>query len=311
MAEDRTEQARNASTSAGLPRTSLIICSRNRPKLLAEAVESILLGDDLPTELIIVDQSDMPNPDLANLTPDSSCELRYLWTKSVGLSRANNYGTAAARYDLFVFTHDDILVSPTWFGLLVRSLIRAGPRTVVTGRVLQTTAEAPGHFAPSTKADEVSAVYEGRIGADVLFPMSMAMYRSAIEEIGKFDERLGPGTPFPAAEDNDLGFRLLDAGYRIVYVPEAILYHRAWRTEQDYVSLRWCYGRGQGAYYAKHLSLRDPYMLGRMVRHLKAHALGFARQVSRQRRLAYGHVAYILGLLSGAAQWILTQRRTP
>jgi GT2 family glycosyltransferase len=273
-------------------------------------MKSILAGAEVPTELIIVDQSDVPHPTLASFTTERACNIRYVWTDSVGASRARNAGIAMARYDILVFTDDDITVPSTWFGRLIRALLCSGPRTVVTGRVLPTTAQEPGGFAPSTKVDESPAVYAGRIGEDVLYTNNAAMYRSAIDEVGNFDVRLGPGAPFATAEDNDLGFRLLETGYRIVYVPEAVLYHRAWRNEQDYLPLRWTYGRGQGAYYAKHLSLTDRYMLWRMVRHVKNHALGFARRVRRQRRLAYGDAIYLLGFCSGTLQWLLTQRRT-
>ena len=279
--------------------------------MLVEAIESIMLGNERPSELIIIDQSDVSNPDLARLVKNGRDQIRYLWTQSIGLSRACNSGIGAARHDLLVFTHDDVLVSADWLGSLVRSLVCAGSQAVVTGRVLPTEGGEIGQFAPSTKADEMPEVYEGRIGADVLFPMSMAMYRSCIDKVGSFDERLGPGTPFPAAEDNDFGFRILESKYRIIYVPEAVLYHRAWRSERDYLRLRWSYARGQGAYYAKYLSLRDRYMLWRMVRHVKDHAKRFVLTLPSQRQLAYGHAVYVLGLVSGAAQWLMTQRRMP
>ncbi len=299
----------DASTATGLPAASLIICSRNRPQLLSESVEAVLQGDEVPTELIIIDQSDSPHPRLAALTTDRACEIRYLWTRSIGLSRANNAGVTAARHHILVFTHDDVLAPPAWFGAIVRALVQAGPRAVVTGRVLPTATETPGGFAPSTRIDELRAVYEGRIGNDVLYPMNMALYRSAINDVGSFDERLGPGTPYPAAEDNDFGFRLLEAGYRIIYAPEVVLHHRAWRGEDDYIPLRWSYGRGQGAYYAKYLSLGDRYMLRRMRRDIGRHVLKFTHRVRRERRLAFGDAAYILGILSGATQWLMTQRR--
>ena len=37
---------------------SVVICTRNRPVLLSQAVASILAGDDVPAEIIVVDQSD-------------------------------------------------------------------------------------------------------------------------------------------------------------------------------------------------------------------------------------------------------------
>src|SRR5512145_1379429 len=105
-------------TPLNLPATSLIICSRNRPDLLTELVASILQGEEVPTELIVVDDSDSPNVRLQSLVTDRPCEICYLWSRSVGLSRANNTGIATARYDLIVFTQDDVLVTRTWFGKL-------------------------------------------------------------------------------------------------------------------------------------------------------------------------------------------------
>jgi len=279
--------------------------------MLAEAIESVLSGQELPSELIVVDQSDVPDPKLAVLSSTESSEIRYLWTQTVGLSRACNEGIAAARHDLLVFTHDDVLVSATWFGSLVRALVHAGARAVVTGRVMPTGEGGGGQFAPSTKVDKVPAVYEGRIHADVLFPMSMAMYGSCIQEVGFFDERLGPGTPFPAAEDNDFGYRILEAGIRIIYVPESELYHRAWRTQQDHIPLGWSYGRGQGAYYAKYLESADRYILWRMIKDIFHHVGKAPRRMwQRQPYRVLGDAAYVLGMLSGAMEWLWTQRKT-
>ena len=310
MKETAREKPKDSSAIEGPPASSLIICSRNRPKILFETVESVLQGDEVPTELVIIDQSDAPHPSLATLTTDRACEIRYQWTHSLGAARARNTGIRKAQHDIIALIDDDMRVAPTWFGSLTRVLVEAGQRTVVTGRVLTAEADTPGGFAPSTKVDEVPAVYEGRVGKEVLYTGNMAMYRSVIDDIGPFDERLGPGTSFPAAEDNDLGFRLLEAGYRIIYSPAAVVYHRAWRTERDHLPLRWDYGRGQGAYYAKHLTLRDTYMLRRMSLYIMRRILRFPFRVWHRPRLAYDDVVHLFGLLSGASEWLRTRRRT-
>ncbi len=295
-----------ANEPAGLPPTSLIICSRDRPELLAETVASILRGDELPAEMIIVDQSKEAHPRLSMLTAPG-CDMRYLWSHSAGLSRARNAAIAIAQYDILAFTDDDVLVTPEWFGSLVRALTEAGTRSVVTGRVLP-AGGITGGFVPSTMADEVPAVYAGRVGKDVLNPISMVMFRSLIDDIGLFDEQLGTGSRFPAAEDNDFGFRILEAGYRIVYRPDVVIYHRAWRRDEDYLALRWRYGLGQGAYYAKYLSLRDRYMLWRLIKNAQNRLWQAIYRARRQRRRACGDALYALGILSGAAQWLSTQR---
>src|SRR5262249_23176190 len=126
--------------------------------------------------------------------------------------------------------------------------------------------------------------------------------------VGGFDERLGPGTRLPAAEDNDLGLRLLEAGYRIRYVPEAVVEHRAWRGDGAYLPLRWRYARGQGAFYGKHLRWRDPFMRRRLV-HAIRHRFGLClASLRRDPRRALAHAVYLAGLLSGLVNWLLIER---
>ncbi|HEX6607208.1 MAG TPA: glycosyltransferase [Chloroflexia bacterium] len=294
-------------------KTSLIIGSRNRPRLLLETVESVLRGTQVPDEIVIVDQSDVPHPRLPTLTPDRPCAVRYLWSHTVGVSRAKNIALAAARYGVAIFTDDDILVDPEWLAVVQGALAAAGPRAVITGRVLPSRAEVPGGFVPTLVVADTPAVYEGRINTDVLPGCHMAAYRSALIGIGGFDERLGPGSPFRSAEDNDLGFRLLEAGYRIVFVPEAVVYHRAWRPAREYLPVRWAYGVAKGGFYTKYLSLADPYMLRRMVLDLARRTYAFPNRIQHERQRAIGDLVYMAGVGYGAARWLLSQqgRRWP
>jgi GT2 family glycosyltransferase len=291
----------------GRPAVSLIVCSRNRPRLLVDTVRSILAGSMVPAEMLIIDQSDGENEELAGLDTDRHCNIRYCWSPTVGLSRANNAGIAAARHDLLVFTHDDVEVTSDWLEVIVAAVVAAGPRVVVTGRVLPAAGEEGG-FVPSTKAEPSPTVYRDRTCSGVLYPMNMGMYRHAFEVVGLFDERLGPGTPFPAAEDNDLCDRLLRAGFEVHYVPTATLYHRAWRSDRDYLGLRWAYGRGQGAFYGKLLSVRDGHArrcLGADVAHRTRRLV---RGLRKNRRHSIGETTYLLGLIAGMGQWLLTHR---
>jgi GT2 family glycosyltransferase len=292
-----------------LPLSSLIICSRNRPSLLNETIDSILNGLEVPDEIIIIDQSDTPDEKLAVLTTERPCKIRYQWTKPPGLSHARNLGIKTAQNDWLVFTDDDVLVTADWFGVLLRALDAGDQRTVVTGRVLAVHEHHNGGFAPSIKEDENPAVYQGRVGQDVLYSNNMAFRKSVVAEIGDFDERLGPGTRFPSAEDNDLGFRLLEAGYRIVYVPQAVLYHRAWRTGRGFLALRRSYGIGRGAFYAKHMQWHDRYMLKRMVQDVRNHLIRFVSRLRGDRLQAYGDLVLAGGMIYGAVYWLLTQYR--
>ncbi len=137
----------------------------------------------------------------------------------------------------------------------------------------------------------------------------MALHRCVLEKAGAFDERLGPGTPFPAAEDNDFGYRALLAGFVIQYVPEAVTYHRAWRRNREYWALRWGYGRGQGGFYAKYFSLKDHFLLRRMGSDVARHVARLPVELLRRPLWAASDLVYTGALLSGAAEWLLRYSR--
>lgn len=297
-----------------IPDTSHIIPTRNRPALVGASVASILAGEAVPAELIVVDQSCVPHPSLSSGRTQEGTEIRYLWQPSRGLSRARNTGIHAARHAIISFTDDDVLVAPAWFRSLIEGLIAAGGRTAVTGLALAIEDDRPGVFVPSTSSSEERAadrivVHEGRARRDVLNGLNMATRASAFGEIGLFDERLGAGARFAGAEDNDFGFRLLESGYRIVLVPAAVVHHRAWRTNRAYLPLRWSYGRGQGAFFAKHLDRHDQRMLRRLERTIRSHLMSIRWQLRREPLKAAGSLVYVLGLLSGVGEWLLTQRQ--
>lgn len=310
MSADGVTGAPPSSSTGELPAASLIIPSVNRQQLLTETVESVLAGEDVPAEIIVVDQSARANDALASRT-STRCDVRYVRTPEVGVSRARNTGIRLARHSLLGFIDDDIRVRPGWFRCLVRAAVSAGPRAVITGRVLPEKPATPGGFVPSTITDEEPVVYEGRIGVDILYSNNMMLHRSAIDEVGGFDVRLGGGARFPTAEDNDLAHRLLEAGYRIRYAPEAVVEHRAWRTGRDYLPLRWSYARGQGAFYAKHFDLRDRYMLRRAGHDLTQSTIRTLRLLRREPRKAAGQVVHVAGLVSAMAQWLVTRPGEP
>lgn len=276
--------------------------------MLLETIQSILAGEEVPTEMVVIDQSDAPDPVLSTLMPERDCIFRYLWTEQKGVSLGRNKAAAKASHPILVFTDDDMLVTPTWFGSLVRSLLTAGPHSVVTGRVL-TIEEDSGGFAPSSRVDMHAVIYKGRVNRDVLFTNNMSMYKSAFDNIGGFDTRMGPGTHFPAAEDNDLAFRLLEAGYCIIYDPSPTLYHRAWRSEREFIWLHWNYGYGQGAFYAKYFSLRDTFMFQRMIWDAWSYLSRFPIRFWRRRNQAYQDALFVAGTLYGAFRWRLLDRK--
>lgn len=300
--------------TAQLPPCSLLVPTRNRRDLLRETMRSISAGDLLPAEIVIVDQSDEPDVELPALIARACAAragevegggpvVRYITSGSVGLSRAINEAIAASSHEFLVCTHDDVRVEPDWLRTLLTAAVAGGPDEVVTGRVLPEPGE-PGTFVPSTIESTEPAVYHTpRPVFDILYPLNMAMHRSIPERVGGFDERIGPGTPFPGGEDNEFAYRVLRSGIRIRYVPAAALYHRAWRRLDEFNALRWSYGRGQGAFLAKHATLRDRYGWVRLWRAIYRPVLRFPIRLLRVGPGAFAELTNIGGILSAFAEW--------
>ena len=95
----------------------------------------------------------------------------------------------------------------------------------------------------------------------------------------------------------------------IGYDPSMVVVHRAWRAPGALLPLRWSYGRGQGAYFAKHASLRDRYMLRRLWVDLRRHVRRAPRRALAHPLDGAADLVYSAALLAGAAEWLITRPR--
>ena len=113
------------------------MCSRNRPILLLETVQSVLDGEQVPSEIVVIDQSDVAHPVLSRHAECRGCRIRYRLTAATGVSAARNAGAISARHDLLIFIDDDMIAARDWLKVLVDALVRLGSRGVATGAVAQ------------------------------------------------------------------------------------------------------------------------------------------------------------------------------
>ena len=65
------------------------------------------------------------------------------------------------------------------------------------------------------------------LGAIAIHAVSanMAIRASEVAKIGPFDDDLGPGSPQLAGEELDFVYRAYKAGVKILYTPDAVVYH--------------------------------------------------------------------------------------
>jgi len=239
---------------APLPSATVAVCTRDRPEDLRACLEALgRLADD-GQEILVVDNC--PASDAAERLAAGWPRVRYLREDRPGLDVARNRALREARSEVVAFTDDDATPDPGWLRALLAGF--ADPQVLcVTGLTLPSELETEaqewferlGGFGRGFERTVFDALTHdplvaGKIGAGV----NMALRRTVLGEVGPFDEALDAGTATRSGGDHDLFTRILAAGYRIVYEPEALNWHRHRRTwEELRESLR---GYGTGVYAA-------------------------------------------------------------
>jgi GT2 family glycosyltransferase len=235
----------NSSSKTAL---TIAIPTRNRPHMLDGCLSALEEAVDPDDRIIVVDSASGSN---ATREVAARHGVEYLRCDVRGVSRARNAGWRAAATEIVAFVDDDVRVLPGWADA-IRSAFEQYPNvTFVTGRIGLRT-EQIGATRPVALIDEDLPAMSSVGLLDYLgHGASLAVRRSALEMIGGFDERLGAGAPFRAAEDSDLYDRLQSMGGLGRYEPAAQAWHEQWRSRKQLIMLDFAYGFGAGARIAK------------------------------------------------------------
>jgi GT2 family glycosyltransferase len=235
-----------AGTADGVPESdpmvSVVVCTRDRPESVVTALEG-LTGLRYPCfEVIVVDNAPTSSATrdaiLARFGADP--RVRYVLEPQPGLSRARNRGVAEASAEIVAFTDDDVRVDPWWLDGLMRGFRASPGAACVTGLIataqLENSAQLYFHLREGWGTACERRVFDLVDNRDEspLYPYSpgifgaganFAMSRTALKELGRFDEALGAGTISGGGEDLDMFMRVILAGHRLAYEPSAIVWH--------------------------------------------------------------------------------------
>jgi GT2 family glycosyltransferase len=241
----RTSAAHSAS-----PRYAVIVATRNRSTKIVALMESVLASEVHDFEMVIVDQS---TDDLTRraLTPYlHDVRIRYLHSHLTGTSRARNLGISTTTAPIIVITDDDCVVPKCWLSALGSPFQRYPEVGVVFCSVEPVPVDAPGltpHivFAGNFLVRDIRNLWR-RSANGFALGAGMAVRRTMFNDVCGFDELLGPGAKFGAAEDNDLSWRGLMRGWLIFLCADVAVVHDGFRTLKEVRSLveRDMYGVG-------------------------------------------------------------------
>ena len=229
-------------TASGI---SVVIPVHNGRRLLPAVIAAIRAEcQPYPFEILAVDDgsTDGSTRFLRGLTEEGL--LRVIEGPGRGVAAAVNSGIREASFPLICQIDQDVVVNPGWLEMLLGAL-DAPDVAAAQGRYV--VAADAGVWARMIGRDLDSryAVIRGRYVNHVC--TGNTVYRaSALNAVGLLDERFGYGA------DNDVSYRLVAAGFKLVFVPGATSVHH-WRDScGGYLRQQFGVGYGRLDLVARH-----------------------------------------------------------
>jgi GT2 family glycosyltransferase len=232
---------------------SVIIPNWNGKDLLEPCLESLYRQQFDDFETILVDNGS--NDGSVTFVQENFPQVAIIrFEENRGFSAAVNAGIAASRSPYICLLNNDTEVDPLWLKEIVAALDANSDVGSAASKILFFSDPKTVNSA----GDEFSlfgVAYQRRLmrGDGDLFSVpqyvfsacgAAALYRRGIlEKVGLFDEVF-----FAYQEDVDIGFRIQLAGYRCLFVPTAIVYHKYHATSSRNSNL-WFYLRERNKYF--------------------------------------------------------------
>ena len=216
-----------------MPKVSVIIPTKDRPKELENMLLSLSKQTFQDFEIIIVDGNKIPG----------------------GLVKQENYGLEKAKGEIFIRTDDDASAPPQWIEEIVKTFDSDLSIGGVTGPTvyidmdkrdifsLQDKLRGPFrwlyfNFIQEGNIDKIcqvnrsgaltlgsnypSALYAPQQEVGVHDCCTLAVRTDLLRQIGGFDDVYGSVGDF---NETDVSFKVRDAGYKIIFNPHAWIFH--------------------------------------------------------------------------------------
>jgi GT2 family glycosyltransferase len=219
---------------------SIVIPTYNRPERSQTCLKSLTCLD-YPRdrfEVIVVDDGSAKPLESVLLPFKEELNLQLIRQANAGPAAARNTGAASARGKFLVFTDDDCTLAPNWLTTLEAHFTTASDR-IIGGKTINALPDNPYSSASQLIIDAVYAHYNA-IPENARFFASnnLALSAESFRALGGFNPS------FLASEDRELCDRWLARGYKMLYVPEAQIYHAHNLTLRSFWHQHFNYGRG-------------------------------------------------------------------
>ena len=208
------------------PLVSAVVPTLNRKDDLLHCIESVIDSSYENIEIIVVDNASTDGTGEAVRQLYPNVKLVRLG-ENTGVTGGRNVGARMAKGEFILFLDHDMIVDKE----LVKNLVNALKSKSVgaAGSIIYYFDEPKKIWAAGTSINMLTGkisfnniVIDDRAYAEVqVLPAAIMVRREVLEKVGLFD-----GIFFAVYEDTDFCFRVKEAGYKVVCVPNAKAWHK-------------------------------------------------------------------------------------
>ncbi|MBU1147722.1 MAG: glycosyltransferase family 2 protein [Candidatus Omnitrophica bacterium] len=224
---------------------SVIIPLYNGERVIGDCLDSVLRSSYQNFEIVIVDDASTDSS-VVRIAPYLSSVVRVLQNrKNIGFGKSINIGLKKARGDIVVLLNMDTVVDDKWLCELVDTMISGNEIGVAGSKIFymdgKTIQHAGGIIDGIGRSYHVGrgeldrGQYDSLKEVEYVCGAAIGIKKEVLEKIGCLDEGFTP----LYYEEIDFMMRAKKAGYKVVYVPKAMLRHYE----------RYSIGESQKAFY--------------------------------------------------------------
>lgn len=227
-------------------KVSIVVPTKNEAKHIKDLLDSMVENDIInpSTEVIIVDGHSTDGT--VDIASRYSVKIVVESTRTRG--GASNVGWKNASGDIVVYTDADCVTVENWIEKMLKHF--EDEKVAVVGGADLTFPSTKSYFGKASGLlDELRIAPSHK--QDAIFRLrgcNIAYRRSALVESGGFDRALHVG------EETELHYRLYTMGYRLIFDPSIIVYHKRRSSITKYFKQFFWYGYSKFKLVMKHPS---------------------------------------------------------
>lgn len=220
---------------------SAIVPTYNLKEIFLECLESIIKQDYPRLEIIVVDNGTDGTYVVVKKKYPNIKVIKN--PKNLGSTGGMNTGLKEAKGDYLWFIDHDNILNPDMLSQMIK-LAESDPKIgVVTPKILYWE-NRDIIWSAGNSVNMITGVNYSREGKDIgqynkveevdIAPANFLVKREVIDKVGFYDNVF-----FVSYEDADFCLRVKNAGYKIVYTPKAICYHKFPLLDKKTSKHRW------------------------------------------------------------------------